>query len=217
MAADRVEAVLNALPAGRVAIGGFCWGGFVALELARLLQARGVVVPVVFAIDSDPKHLDLRPARRLIRGAASIVRVDDETERRWFRKVRWAVDGLRQRGFSARLHFVREKVRNLFSRGSEEPADGSTRALAGSPVSALDRHDRWTTFHRIHQDYVAEPYCGRVVLFRSSRLQLRHPNDPLAGWRHISPSTETRDIAGDHWTCVTTHVADVAQKIAACL
>jgi thioesterase domain-containing protein/acyl carrier protein len=218
MAADRVEAVLNALPAGPVAIGGFCWGGFVALELARLLQARGVVVPVVFAIDSDPKHLDLRPVRRLIRAAARIARVDDETERRWFRKVRWSVDGLRQReGFSARLQFVGEKVRNHFSRGPEEPKDGSARALAGSPVSALDRHDRWTTFHRINQDYVAEPYGGRVVLFRSSRLQLRHPNDPLAGWRYISPSIETRDIAGDHWTCVTTHVVDVAQKIAASL
>jgi hypothetical protein len=91
------------------------------------------------------------------------------------------------------------------------------RAAQSSPVSALDRHDRWSTFHRINQDYVAEPYSGKVVLFRSSRLQERHPDDPSAGWRHISPRTETRNITGDHWTCVTTYVADVASKIAACL
>jgi thioesterase domain-containing protein len=53
------------------------------------------------------------------------------------------------------------------------------------------------------------------VLFRSSRLQERYPNDPRAGWRHITPSIETCDIAGDHWTCVTTHAADVAGKMAA--
>jgi thioesterase domain-containing protein/acyl carrier protein len=216
MAADRVNALRLMLPPGEVVLGGFCWGGFLALEIARQLQSQGIDVKTVVAIDSDPKHLGLRPVRRLIRAAARITRIDDETERRWFRKVLWSVDALRQQeGFSARLRFVGEKVRNQFSR-SEHYADGPPRA-ADSPVSALDRHDRWTTFHRINQDYVAEPYSGRVVLFRSSRLQERHPNDPLAGWRRISRSTETRDIAGDHWTCVTTHVADVATKIAASL
>jgi hypothetical protein len=80
-------------------------------------------------------------------------------------------------------------------------------------VSALDRHDRWPIFHRINQNYVAEPYAGRVVLFRSSRLQERYPDDSLAAWRHIASNIETHDIAGDHWTCVTTQVADVAQKM----
>ncbi len=199
-------------------LGGFCWGGLLALEIARQLQARGLAVAAVLAIDSDPKHLDLRPIRRLIRVAARVLRVDDETEQRWFRKIVWTGEALKQReGISARLRFAAEKMRNQFSRRPEERAENQARAAQDSPVSALDRHDRWSTFHQIHQDYVAEPYSGRVVLFRSSRLQERHPNDALAGWRHISPRAETREIAGGHWTCVTTHVADVAKKMAACL
>jgi thioesterase domain-containing protein/acyl carrier protein len=52
MAADRLPAILKAQPEGPYRLGGFCLGGAVALETARLLIAQGHEVEAVVMIDS---------------------------------------------------------------------------------------------------------------------------------------------------------------------
>ena len=89
--------------------------------------------------------------------------------------------------------------------------------LMDGPAVPEQRRARWATYHAIHQNTVPEPYSGRVVLFRSSRLSERYPDDPLANWRDIASNIETCAIDGDHLSCVTRHVHDVARKMAAYL
>jgi oxalate---CoA ligase len=52
MAADRLPAILEAQPQGPYRLAGFCVGGIVALETARLLMAEGHRVEMVVMIDS---------------------------------------------------------------------------------------------------------------------------------------------------------------------
>jgi thioesterase domain-containing protein len=213
MAADRVETLLAFRPQGPLILGGFCWGGFVALEMARQLRARGLEVGTLLLIDTDPRTIRWRPMRRALRRIGSVLALDEETELRYFVKGRDFLLVLEaQRGFGSRFRFVLGKLG--FSRAAppakvEGEEDG---AYVAARIPA-ERHSRWLVYHDINHFYVPEPYAGPVALFRSSRLQDRHPGDPRADWTRISEHVATCDIAGDHWTCVTRHVADVASKM----
>jgi hypothetical protein len=48
-------------------------------------------------------------------------------------------------------------------------------------------------------------------------LDGKAPGNFNAGWQHVCDAIEVHAIAGDHRTCVTTHVDELAEKVKACL
>lgn len=225
MAADRVAAIRAFQPDGPYRLGGFCWGGTIALEMAQQLKAQGADVEALVLIDNDPRNLGLRPLRRLIRRVASRFSLGADTELSWFTKCRRVAEGWRSAGngavakskyLLAKAASIDRVLATLFPDRKTANNDDGAKAIDGTDISE-DRFSRWPTYHEIHQSYVAEPYDGHVVLFCSSRLQDRYPNDLKAGWRAISAHVETHAIDGDHWTCVTKYAEDVARKMNAYL
>jgi hypothetical protein len=61
--------------------------------------------------------------------------------------------------------------------------------------------------------YVPKKFSGHIVLLRSARLNQRTPDDPAAGWKHITPNVSVEWLPGDHLSCATKHVADLAEKM----
>lgn len=220
MAADRVRAVKSIQAAGPYRLGGFCWGGTVALEMARQLKAQGDIVEALVVIDNDPRNIQLRPVRKQIHRLCRLLSLSEEQELSLFTKYRkisegWSGAG---RGLSNKARYLSAKalridrVMKVLFPPELKPATVCS-AESRSIAVDHDRHSRWPTYHEIHHSYVSEPYDGNVILFRSKRLQDRYPGDPRAGWRYITQSVKTCSIEGDHWTCVTTHADDVAKKM----
>jgi hypothetical protein len=54
------------------------------------------------------------------------------------------------------------------------------------------------------------PYTGEVALFRSSYRDGQPWFDATASWRMLGAREDVHRIPGNHRTCVTTHVADLA-------
>jgi amino acid adenylation domain-containing protein len=225
MAADRVMALREFQPHGPYRLGGFCWGGLIALEMARLLEAQGEKVEALLLIDSDPKNIRLRPARRFIRRLRSWLAFSEDTELRCFAACRsfaqqWSKAGgvvAKNRLLIAKLLRLNRVFATLLRSDKSSGPIHDEVGLMDGPAVPEQRRARWATYHAIHQNTVPEPYSGRVVLFRSSRLSERYPDDPLANWRDIASNIETCEIDGDHLSCVTKHVHDVARKMAAYL
>jgi thioesterase domain-containing protein len=219
MASDRVKALREYQPDGPYRLGGFCWGGFVALEIARQLKAQGAEVEALLLIDSDPRDVRvIRPLRRVIHHLGALLSLSDGTELSWFRACRRFIRVWNGPNGAYRIFTfpIRQAARKLRGKASVADAAIDEQGLSDVPV-AMARRSRWPIYHRIAQNYVPERYPGKVVVFQSSDVRKHYSGDPAASWRHITAEIETHAIAGDHQTCVTRHIDDVASKMSAYL
>ncbi len=75
------------------------------------------------------------------------------------------------------------------------------------------RLNRYIAITRQHRP---APYPDKLVLLWP--LQEMSPAvDPAEAWRRIAPKTEFQLIPGNHLTCITTHVQDLARVLNGCL
>jgi thioesterase domain-containing protein len=211
MAADRLRALLAFRPTGPYLLGGFCWGGLVAVEMARQMSARGLDVQCVFVIDGEPRNTNFRAVRELIRSLGALFKLTESTEEhlfRLFRRIRGFVSSFGEAsGIVAKCRLLVRKLLDHGPIGSEE-----------IPTTIPhDRFSRWPIYHQITSNHVTGPYSGRVVLFRTNQLQSKHPNDSTAGWTDVASNVETTVIPGDHFTCITKHAEDLADEMRAFL
>ena len=218
MAADRVKALRDLQPEGPYKLGGFCWGGILALEMARQLQQQGAEVESLIVIDTVPKNISLRPLRRLIRRLSSWFSLSEEAELSLFRSCRRLAITLRRARRVGRIYRQLPVKLRLWHTNNLAPfaysdSNESNNAWMEEGVIPADRHSRFATYSSITQNYVAEPYSGKVVCFRSSRYQDKFPDYMMANWQRVSPDVESCSIAGDHLTCVTKHADDLARKM----
>ncbi len=214
MAGDRLEHVLRVQPSGPYLLGGFCAGGAIVFEMARRLRERGQDVDLVVLIDTHAKNARFRSWSRIVGGASSMMQLGDDTRRRVFRRGRTflaALRGASDRGAAEALRFILAKPFGALARGRAH-------VPASPPRGPLDaRQAVWMRYHDALEDFVPERYAGRVVLLRTSHLDERTPGDFAAGWQHVCSSFEVHPIAGNHRTCVTTHVGELGATIRAYL
>ncbi len=209
MAADRLDALLAVQPKGPYLLGGFCAGGAIVLEMARELEKRGERVEIVVLIDTNAANARFRAWRRLVDGAAFALRLSPMTRRALFRRGRTFLRGLKRasgRGVSEAALFVAKKPYSVL-RGARTHTDAPAREPSDPRLLV------WLEYHHALDDYVPARYPGRIVLFRSNHLERKTPGNFAAGWQHVCDSLEVHEIAGDHQTCVTTHVDELGTKI----
>ena len=203
MAAERLRSIAEIQPAGPYHIGGFCGGGIIAYEMARQLRARGEQVAPLLLIDARPPNMAYRPDWALARLAATLMRLSPRLQRALFLRLKGYRKHSQASGRKGPLVWVSLLRRKL---GRQL---GSVRARAmgyrvGDPRSLYAEHrDRMST-------HMPGSYSGSLVLFRSSYREGRPWFDSAASWEMLGAIEEVHRIPGDHRTCVTTHVADLA-------
>ncbi len=213
MADDRLAALGAVQPRGPYLLGGFCAGGAVVFEMARRLRARGERVDLVVLIDTHAANARFRAWSRFVNTIAPMVGLSPSQKSALFRRGRTFLRGLRRasrRGIHQAVLFVVKKPFFVMNR-APEAAPPTSRA----PLDA--RQKVWLHYHNALEDYVPARYAGRVVLFRSTHLEQKTPGNRTAGWERVCDSFTVHEIAGDHRTCVTTHVDDLAAKVRAAL
>jgi thioesterase domain-containing protein/acyl carrier protein len=209
MAADRLAAVLAFQPSGPYLLGGFCAGGMVAFEMAQQLRKRGQRVDLVLMIDARAPNARFRAADRLVGGVAWLLRLGPGTRSRLFRRLRRFLAAFADawhRGIGALIVFVLKKPYSV-TRGVLGEAEPE------GPSAPLNEWQQlWQEHHEALEDYVPQPYPGRLVLLRSA---LMAPGDPVAEWQHVNAGVLVQPIPGNHKTCVTRYVEDLAAAMRA--
>jgi amino acid adenylation domain-containing protein len=165
-------------PQGPYVLGGFCFGGLVALEAAQQLQSAGQKVAVVVMIQTTHPG-----AQAFVAGTSSA--------RRWWKRAAKRInlehENLLQRGagyFGDRLRrtweVMQARTQIAVDKMASNGDDQKTRSSMAYILEILGaEHDR------AFDSYVPQPYQGDVLLFRASKQLPGMLSDPSLGWSSV--------------------------------
>ncbi len=187
MAAFYVEPLRQLQPRGPYCLLGYCFGGLVALEIARRLLDAQEEVAFLGLIDT---------ALPRVQTADSGVDRMDEVERLmtlFGDRLGIEEAQLRRRAPGERLEYLVESARRV-----GKVADHV------EPSQAV-RYLRLSQNHlELQTNFEPHPYPGAINYFRAAEGGLlRSGADPSRGWEQIAAgSLRVIDVPGDHWTMV---------------
>ena len=178
MATTYLKEIRSFQPEGPYYLGGFCFGGVVALEAAHQLNAVGAEVATLLLIQSThPDAARFKPGLTLIEIAWHLARkrISLEAENISHRGSTYFVDQCRHvlGRLWARIEMLRDRVAHREKNDlTGMPMYYILEALGSAHLAAFEK-------------YKPRPYAGKVVLFRA-RKQLKGLNsDEDLGWRKI--------------------------------
>jgi thioesterase domain-containing protein/acyl carrier protein len=189
MAAHYIQEMRTVLPEGPYLLGGASFGGSVAFEMARQLEAQGQSAALVALFDAFAP------------GTATSLPLFSRVRRRFLKYgARIALHGQRLLFGSERRSYLRSKSRTLRRR---------IRSRIWQAIYGLYR-DRSKPLPRVLQDvreagylankeYVPKPFGGKVTLFRAGLRSEGEPGSHDMGWARLARGgVEIRDVPGDH-------------------
>jgi acyl-CoA synthetase (AMP-forming)/AMP-acid ligase II/thioesterase domain-containing protein/acyl carrier protein len=212
MAAHYVHAIKRLQSVGPYCLGGYCFGGIVAYEMARQLTTAGDHVALV----------------AILEGYAPVEAQRNALWREW----RLAINFLRMLPYWLRDYLQLERIQ-MQARNRRLMRVASKRLLRLVGVSVeLDAHDlldevgSWPAqLQRVVKSHIAaarryspRPYAGPIVLFRTPHRLLQAPERDM-GWSKLSTEpVDVQMIAGSHSTILEEpHVRVLAEKLRAFL
>ncbi len=211
MAASYLAAARNVRPRGPYLLGGASFGGVIAFEMAQQLVRQGEEVALLVLIDTPvPPGRQDTPA---FESAVTISTLVREEARQQGRELTLTAEALLGLPLEGQLQRALEELRGAGVVGEEIDASWLGRFLAG-----------FETRLRAVERYVADPYAGRIVLFRPLQLDPESAErvsaeDPTRGWGGLaSEGVEVYHLPGYHETLtLEPHVRDLAEILRGCI
>ena len=193
MAAQYVKDLKAFQPQGPYYLGGYCFGGNVACEMARALKARGEEVALLALMNAIP------PGSRYWKPTCSL---------RWLTRFVTNLVYLLQWHFNRtpaqRRGFVAWQINTLFGRlrrrfGSKRSACPTLAEFVDLSGCSPEERPLWDAHVQALFRHKTKPYAGRVLLLRSRGHQFWCSFDTSYGWRdYITDGLEVRVVAGAH-------------------
>jgi amino acid adenylation domain-containing protein len=214
MAAHYLHTVRGVQPEGPYYLGGYSFGGMVAFEMARQLQAQGQEVAMLAIIDSrSPTDINKLPAYEDDDALMLTLRAKVQASERG-RKIdisRAEFDGL---DYEQQLAHFLHRLQSEGLLPPEHDIEFTRKFMNG--YKARQKSMRF---------YVPQVYDGRVTIFRATEqdpwlVKLFEQsgvdmNDPTLGWGQLSSeSVEVYDVPGGHEQIVyEPHVRVLAKRL----
>ena len=178
MAAQYIADLRRLQPHGPYFLGGYCFGGNVAYEMARQLAVQKEPIALLALLNCAPPNsrytrISYTPrwacrfARNLFYAAKYFLEWTPRQRREFFR-WKWS---------------LLKKRLNSRGRAAEEPfASAEAGDLVDLSSFSADQRATWESHIRALLDFHPKPYTGRVHLFRSPGHPLLCSFDPAYGW-----------------------------------
>jgi acyl-CoA synthetase (AMP-forming)/AMP-acid ligase II/thioesterase domain-containing protein/acyl carrier protein len=216
MAAHYIKEIQTVQPTGPYRLGGYCYGGLVAYEMAQQLHAAGEEIALLVMLE-----------RSAIDGSYRTIRWSPSFLMRFAANVPYWFDDFRQLGRRGMFGRIRHKLRAATTRRIQPSGPGDWRLervdLENSEEELLqlpeDRRKFLEVYVRAAARYVPRVYPGRVAVLRTRGQPLFCSHDPQLGWGALAGrGVSVRIIPGTHRTVLKQpHVAGLAQQLRACL
>lgn len=209
MAAQYVHSVQTLQPHGPYYVGGYCFGGIVAFEIARQLGELGERVALVAILEGPAPATEGHPNGLLRRGRLALQAARN--------LPLWLYDYVKLRGpaLQARNRHLKRLVHKEYLRLAHRPTemealdiDQEVRALP------LPFQKVFASHVNAARRYAPSTYNGHVVLFRTRHQTLR-VSDLDQGWGRLTTEpVRVELIAGTHNTILDeANVQDLAEKL----
>ncbi|OPY12688.1 MAG: Phthiocerol synthesis polyketide synthase type I PpsE [Syntrophus sp. PtaB.Bin138] len=182
MAREYLDVIRGVQPRGPYYLGGYCFGGYLSLELAHLLRADNEEVKILVLINSATHLFNI-----YVPGITKVQRI-------WYSfrdraALEWSeLSGQPFRKKIQRLIMRAERIRDLTQNKIEIMLD---RLPEGSPFR-IRKHS--LVYHleqiadandRAWARYRPKPYDGKVLFLRAQKQPLGLVPDPLLGWSNL--------------------------------
>ena len=216
LAALYLDEIRSIQPQGPYLLGGYCFGGWVAFEIAQQLQAQGETVSLLALVQrsgTDPVYHRYQPA------IANLGRQRQQLAARWNMHQRHLLHlNLAEQlqysgGLTARM--LRKAVSKL-SGGKLAPSTRKSESKKKSSNDATEQRAQVIeTLDVAMENYSPDPYSGRVALFFARNGGLRSWLFARAGWGNLlQGKVEIHDLPGDHHTVLEEpQVQALAEKL----
>ncbi len=215
MAAHYVADVRSFQPEGPYYLGGYCFGGNVAYEMAQQLRAQGQSVAFLGLINAGPPNSSygriswtplfmLKFLRNLCFWPSYVLSWTPEQRRGFFR-------------WKARL--AKKRIFLLFSSPLRSAPAIDVENLVDLSMYPEEQRKLWEIHIRALVNYLPKPYAGGVTLFRSRVHQFLCSYDPEYGWGELVKGGVTvKVISGPHDSILEEpHVRTLASELRTCL
>jgi thioesterase domain-containing protein len=193
IAAQYVSDLLKFQPNGPYYLGGYCFGGNVAYEMARQLRAQNHEVALLLLVNcwannSSYTRVTLTPKFVLKAATNFVVRLEHQ--------VRRGIQNPRD-FFKWRAAWVVRRVKALLASNVEDRL--SVEDIVNMSTQSEEERKLWRTHVQAWLKYRPEPYQGEVVLFRTRGHPLVCSFDHKMGWGDLASGGVTvRVCPGDH-------------------
>ncbi|HEV2688081.1 MAG TPA: AMP-binding protein [Bryobacteraceae bacterium] len=189
LAARCRETLQSVQPHGPYMLGGWCFAGVVAFELARQLETLGEHVSVLALFDS----------RNLLHGRAPGSRRLQSPWSGIGGKLRFHFKRIRERGVQRGLQYAWLRMQTVMRRGLRTLWSVPYRfcAAAGRPLPGPLRSSDFVQSLAL-RDYAPRPIAGSIALFLAADRP-RGGHDANSEWAHLAKGgLELHEIPGDH-------------------
>ncbi|HZV36755.1 MAG TPA: amino acid adenylation domain-containing protein, partial [Verrucomicrobiae bacterium] len=214
MAAQYVADIRALQPKGPYHLGGYCFGGIVAYEMARQLETAGEKVAMLAMLNSAPPNSSYWRFRW---SPLSLFKFAHNLGLLFVRAMRW--DPQQRRQF---LRWKAQQARLKMSRMLKMPLGGSYQFSAEEVVdfSSFTRDQRklWEAHIGALIQYIPKPYAGKLTLFRSRGHPMFCSFDGNCGWAELAGEVEVHLVSGEHESILEEpHVRVLTAKLKDCL
>ena len=172
MATTYVDAIQAQQPTGPYHLGGWCYGGIVAVEMARILEQRGAKADTIALIDAWAPRPAPHIYRYYVDRVTSLIR---EVSRHPLAFL------------GARLEMRRKA-----------PSGDELLAFKVSTGPLKNREIVYKRNMAAVERYRPEPLAAKATVFRCADLELGLVPDHFLGWRHLIDRLVVHEVPGDH-------------------
>ena len=174
MAAYYVRLLLSFRPEGPYILGGWCYGGIVAVEMAQQLVAQGRKIDLLVLIDTWARPPESGSYGFYLNRVGCFLRMGT---RRWIRYLKAKAERKMRRG--------PENVSSVLAVNLEYGHLANRKHVLKMNMQAV-------------KGYRSRPYPGRVILFNAEDPGDGIVPDPKSGWSTLAAEIETHPIASSH-------------------
>lgn len=183
MAADYVTEIRSVQREGPYCVGGYCFGGLVAFEMAQQLKAEGQEVALVAMLDT------LGPGPHVPWGFPE--RVD-----RSARKIRFHLEMLRSLGAKEKLVYLQKIMQKIIMKRICRIALKYYARHGRSLPRVLENAAEINLW--VAKNYVPKLYPGHITICMSSEMFRQFPSEPTFGWGSVAAGGVTvHEIPGN--------------------
>lgn len=189
MAATYIQEIQTVRPREAYRLGGWSFGGIVAFEMARQLQALGAEVEILALIDSfNPTVLNKTKQDE----AMQAVSFAKHLSRSFDKELSVSEEKLQQLELDEQLNYILEVAKILKILPSEMGLEQIQQLFAVFQANIQAMHG-----------YVPQPYSGSLTLFCAEEKLAGLASEQIHGWSSLAAGgINIHKIAGDHFSII---------------
>jgi thioesterase domain-containing protein len=218
IAASYVADLRQHQPQGPYHLGGYCFGGIVAYEMARQLRQQRQEVALLALINGSPPNTGYQKNVNVWSPAWQVKFLGNFAYWLSCFALRWT--------WRERKEFIRWKLRVMRRKPSETNSQKQPQVALGDIDQLVDlaaysdeRRGLWRTHVKALINYHPGTYDGRVTLFRTRGHPLMCSFDYRYGWAELAVGgVDVKIVRGGHGNVLAEpFVASVAEALAPCM